>query len=301
MAKKEKHGLSDTAKRVLLLIIGGTCTALVLTFSVLAILHIYQNDQGPVPQYLLGVFLSMAVCSVITFLKERTKIHLIQCVVLFLFNILLGVTVLFANENPYLFSLTAGLYGINFIIARLFAIFEKRNLRALILNLILIVFAALLSVGLFFPVKEENLGMVVLIECLFIAITSFFEVASVAFSNMKFSILFKIVVKTFALEVLFGLLALMVASSLILMAVEPTITNFGDGLWYCFAVVTTIGFGDFHAETIVGRLISVVLGIYGIVAVAVITSIIVNFYNETSGKRDAKEIQEIQKEENKKK
>jgi uncharacterized membrane protein (DUF106 family) len=36
---------------------------------------------------------------------------------------------------------------------------------------------------------------------------------------------------------------------------------------------------------------------YGLVVVAVITSIVVNFYNETSGKHDQKELKEIQKEE----
>ena len=47
------------------------------------------------------------------------------------------------------------------------------------------------------------------------------------------------------------------------------------------SIVTTTGFGDFAATTTVGRVLSVVLGIYGIVAVAILTSIIVNFYNET--------------------
>ena len=61
--------------------------------------------------------------------------------------------------------------------------------------------------------------------------------------------------------------------------------------------MTTIGFGDFAATTVIGRLITVVLGMYGIVAVAVVTSIIVNFYNETSGKNDAKKLKSIEKEE----
>ena len=56
--------------------------------------------------------------------------------------------------------------------------------------------------------------------------------------------------------------------------------NYKDALWYCFALVTTIGFGDITAVTDLGRTISVVLGIYGIIVVALITSIIVNFYGE---------------------
>ena len=90
-----------------------------------------------------------------------------------------------------------------------------------------------------------------------------------------------------------GLVGLIVVASLILAHIEPSMTNFPDALWYCFAVVTTIGFGDFAAVTAIGRIVTVILGIYGIVVVAVLTSIIVNFYNETYGKRDAQEVRKL--------
>ena len=124
-----------------------------------------------------------------------------------------------------------------------------------------------------------------------------------AFSQLKFKVLFKIIINTFALEVLFGLLATMVAGALVLLMVEDreVFKNFGDSLWYCFTVVTTIGFGDLTAKTLIGRVVSVFLGMYGIVAVAVITSIIVNFYNETAGKKDAEELKEIKNEQKKNK
>jgi len=70
------------------------------------------------------------------------------------------------------------------------------------------------------------------------------------------------------------------------------IPSFEDALWYCFAIVTTIGFGDFTAATLTGRAISVVLGLYGIIVVALITSIIVNFYNETKNTEDPDETEE---------
>ena len=56
-----------------------------------------------------------------------------------------------------------------------------------------------------------------------------------------------------------------------------------------FALVTTIGFGDITAVTDLGRTMSVVLGIYGIIVVALITSIIVNFYGEIKKTRPGDE------------
>ena len=297
MNKKEKRGLTGTTQRILMLILGGICSAVILTFAVLTIIAASKGEYENAPKYLLWVFIAMGLSGLVTFIRDRTKINLVRCIILLAFNITLGVLVLFAKDNKYLFSLVGGLYCLAFILSRVLLIIQKRTLRATILNVILIVLAALLAVGLFIPVKEERVGTVILIECLFIAITALALVAGVAFGQFKFKILFKIVVNTFALEVLFGLVAIMVASALVLMSVEETITNFGDALWYCFATVTTIGFGDFTATTLIGRLITVLLGVYGIVAVAVITSIIVNFYNETSGKKDAKEIKQIQREE----
>ena len=81
-------------------------------------------------------------------------------------------------------------------------------------------------------------------------------------------------------QILSGLVILIIAFSFVLTNLEPGITSFQDALWYCFAIITTIGFGDVTATTIFGRVLSVILGIYGIIVVALITSIIVNFYTE---------------------
>ena len=106
------------------------------------------------------------------------------------------------------------------------------------------------------------------------------EVFALSFSRLRIDILKKIIRKTYASEILFGLALLIATFSLILPLFETDIPDFGNALWYCFAIVTTIGFGDFTAKTLVGRILSVFLGMYGIVVVALITSIIVNFYGE---------------------
>ena len=50
------------------------------------------------------------------------------------------------------------------------------------------------------------------------------------------------------------------------------------------------GFGDFAATSVAGRILTVVLGIYGIVVVAILTSVVVNYYNEANAKEKAKDI-----------
>ncbi|MBR1559439.1 MAG: two pore domain potassium channel family protein [Clostridia bacterium] len=94
----------------------------------------------------------------------------------------------------------------------------------------------------------------------------------------------EIVRKTYAVEIIAGLLVMMVAFSNVLTFTDDAFSSFWDALWYCFAIVTTIGFGDLTPATGTGRFLSVILGIYGIVVVALITSIIVNFYGEMKKK-----------------
>jgi hypothetical protein len=122
----------------------------------------------------------------------------------------------------------------------------------------------------------------------------FYYIAQIVFSRIKMDALRKIMRKTYAAEILFGMLLLMIAFSIVLPQFEPGIPSFEDALWFCFAIVTTIGFGDFTAVTLPGRAISVVLGLYGIIVVALITSIIVNFYNETKNTDDPDKPEEME-------
>ena len=109
------------------------------------------------------------------------------------------------------------------------------------------------------------------------------------FSQIRLDILKEIVRKTYAIEIIFGLLVMMVSFSNVLIYVDTSFESFWDALWYCFAIVTTIGFGDITATTGIGRLLSVILGLYGIIVVSLITSIIVNFYSEVKSDGDAED------------
>ena len=113
-----------------------------------------------------------------------------------------------------------------------------------------------------------------------ITLTALLSIFVGMFSQIRIDILKDIIRETYAFEIICGLLIAIVAFSFVLKYYEDSMHTFWDGLWYCFAVVTTIGFGDITATTAIGRALSIILGVYGIIVVSLITSIIVNFYGE---------------------
>lgn len=294
MAKKKRENILDTSWfKVVLMVIGAALTTAVLVFSVLSFIKAKNNQLEEAPKYMVWVFIFLGLSRFVTYLKDRKATSLIRALVLLVINVGLGVMVIFAKYNPYIFSLSAGIFALSIILSRIFKLIEKHSVRDIVFNAMVIVFAIASAIGFFQKVSDDVIGSVILLECLFIAVCTFIEASLLSLSQLKLDVFAKIIFKTYALEILFGLLALIAAFSIILMFEEPTMTYYPNALWYCFTVVTTIGFGDFYATTLIGRLVTVVLGIYGIVVVAVFTSIIVNFYNETSGKKDAKELREI--------
>ena len=300
MKNSKNESLFDKPIFKLLLTVVSTILAVaVVTFSILIIVNVNDGNFDAAPGLLLTVFVLLGLMHIVMYLRVRTKVYLIKCIVLLIVNLVLGIIVLFAKDNPILFSITAGAYCCTIILSRIFDMINNHTPRNILLNVLIMLIALGMCIGLLsVPSKSlEDVQTVILIECIFIAIVSFAEAMSIALAQLKVKVLIKIVLSTFSLEVLFGLVVMIIAFSFVFISVEPAITNFPDSLWYSFAVVTTIGFGDIVAVTPIGRVLTVILGLYGLVVVAVITSIIVNFYNETMGKHDAKELKEIENEE----
>ena len=173
------------------------------------------------------------------------------------------------------FKLVAWLYEASLIFSRVLTILRDRTRRSTLINL------ALIAVIVILMWQMEMISMI-----LFIAWQCVAHVGTIAFARVDMPTLKKIIRKTYAAEILFGIVLLIVAFSLVLPHIEEGIATFNDALWYCFAIVTTIGFGDFSAVTPLGRILSVILGLYGIIVVALITSIIVNFYGEMKSNDD---------------
>lgn len=86
--------------------------------------------------------------------------------------------------------------------------------------------------------------------------------------------------RTHADRLIAGFVGFFLVDAALIMLVEPQITSYRDAIWYCYAVFSTAGFGDFVAETFIGRALSILLTIYTILIVALVTGVVVAFYND---------------------
>lgn len=91
---------------------------------------------------------------------------------------------------------------------------------------------------------------------------------------------YRILKRTGTLQIFMGFLAFLCAASAVLAFVEPDIHTFREGLWYCFVAATTIGFGDICAVTAIGRTVTVMVGVYGILMTAMVPGVVVSYYME---------------------
>ena len=94
------------------------------------------------------------------------------------------------------------------------------------------------------------------------------------------------------LDIFFGLFIILLLTSFILPHVEDSIKDAGDAWWYCFALITTTGFGDLTVTTTTGRILSVIIGFYGIIIVSLLTSSIVVYITEINKKEEEKALRE---------
>lgn len=96
----------------------------------------------------------------------------------------------------------------------------------------------------------------------------------------KIRIIRDILKQTKADKIVASFLLFVLAAALIIWLAEPTIHSYGNALWYCYVNLFTIGFGDIVPQTIIGRIVSVILTIYATLVIAVVTGVVVAFYNE---------------------
>ena len=96
----------------------------------------------------------------------------------------------------------------------------------------------------------------------------------------KLKLLYYILKTSGMTHVLYSFLIFFFISAIIIWLVDPNVESFFDSIWFCVAVVTTIGFGDIVVTNIVARIVTIILALYGIVVIAVITGVIVYYISK---------------------
>lgn len=231
--------------------------------------------------------------------KENMFENILLTVLIFALAILLGLT----KYNIYFLITTMFLYSLTIVVARLLNLRKDKSVQSIVYNSLCMVFYFLFSFVFFFPeiyakhaTSVSNSNFMVLCFAIVILASSGKNLIFPYHKELKINVLNKIIKKSMVYEIILALLIFVILCSIYFTVVEPNMTSYVDSLWYSFAVITTIGFGDVYVTTTLGRILSVILGIGGIVVVALFTSIIVNFYNEMNHRRDYKEIEKIEKE-----
>ena len=97
----------------------------------------------------------------------------------------------------------------------------------------------------------------------------------------KLRILRMVLHKTKADRLVLGFVVFLLVVSGILWAVEPGMTTYREALWYCYAIISTSGFGDFVAVTFVGRVCSILVTIYAIFVIGIVTGVVVSYFQQS--------------------
>ena len=224
--------------------------------------------------------------SVTTFLRAAARRYRNQIpqrrIIDFIFAglFLLSAAAVFVWPTMLVMSIAGVVFMLSLIPSRVFSILRNRKWFNIVLNaaFILVVLGSLWEIWS----GVEDQVMFVVVVLLLAAFRSLLHTMSVTFARLRLDLLREIVQRTYAAEIIFGLLLLIASFSFVLRYTDRAAFGgeYTNALWYCFAVVTTIGFGDMTATSAIGRILTVILGVYGIIVVALITSIIVNFYGE---------------------
>ena len=98
---------------------------------------------------------------------------------------------------------------------------------------------------------------------------------------------------TGAIKIFFAYLILLAVGGFVLRFIEPQIDNIFEGFYFCFVASTTIGFGDIVPVTAIGRLITVVLTIAGIMTVAMVPGVVVAYYTEYLKSKESETVSEF--------
>lgn len=234
------------------------------------------------------------------------KKNMIENIFVTCFIFVIALLVSLTKYSIYFLTSSLFCYCLIIIGSRILILKEDHSTQSIVFNVLCIILSFLMSFVFFFPAiyakhatSVSNSNFIVMCFSGIIIVSSSKNLIFPYHHFLKLNVVSKIIKKSLVNEILMILIILIILCSVYFTVVEPNITSYVDSLWYSFSVITTIGFGDVSVVTTFGRILSVVLGISGIVVVALVTSFIVNFYNEMNKRREESTLNRILDEEKK--
>ena len=272
----------EKIKSILSLVLNLTISIVTMSLIFALAGRVSQGDQAGA-----SLFLGLSIISVLGYqvflfimypnFKDRVRLIAISAV----YSIAL-IFAFMARNDINLFFLSTFFVLLAIATSQILRVFirnKDKTALEIITNILIGVVLILLAISILLNYNGSIGIAVVLVDVIVFLLVSMKNVLLPSLKLSKVKVFVDILIKTHTIDVLVCLLAIMIGFSFLFPLFEPTITDFWDALWYCFTVITTIGFGDFYATTIIGRILTVLLGIYGIIVVAILTSVIVNYYN----------------------
>ena len=186
--------------------------------------------------------------------------------------LLLAIFVGLSSINIYFLIVSFFVYSLLICFNKVLVIQKDHSIQSVIHNSLVITFCFLYSFIFFFPAIYEkhatsvtNWNFIVLSYTMIVLFTAFRTALVPIQKKLRLDHIAQIIRKTMAEEIILLLLVLVTIFSIYFTLVEPNMVSFVDSLWYSFSVITTIGFGDVTVTTTLGRILSVILGMYGII------------------------------------
>ena len=90
----------------------------------------------------------------------------------------------------------------------------------------------------------------------------------------------KLLVRTGAIKIFGAYVAVLIIGGIVMTFIEPQVHGVFEGFYYCFVASTTVGFGDIVPVTVIGRIITIVVTLVGILTVAMVPGVVVAYYTE---------------------
>ena len=282
--------ISVKSKKNFFLIFNLILAVITMSCSLIVAGRITKDDSIGTSSFLMITILTLTVLQGMLILIYTKKKDRIRLTIIGIIYIIASVFAFVARYNYVFFYISTIVVILNMALNQVLLIAKETTKKGITLNIIIAVTLLALSIALIIYIKEEYALKIVFIDVILFLINSLKRLLSPSLKVEKIKLLVNIVIKTHSIDVIISLISFIIAFSFIFVTIEPSMSNYWDAIWYCFSVVTTVGFGDYTAVTTLGRILTVVLGLYGIVVVAILTSVIVNFYNEVTAKEKKRDI-----------